>query len=202
MIQRSQQIHLFQATNMKKQKRQGFSLLETVIYIGLLAIVLPVFVGFLIGVLGKYDSLDSRIRMEQRASLILSQLSYEITSAKSINITNSTLASDNSSIVFVDDNSETVTIDYTEEVIDFSGTPQTIGRIRLVRGVDEPVWLTDEDIDVTSWNIDVARDSSLNLTGLSFGLTIKMTESAEDVLRASSFEANTAISLQPQTTEL
>lgn len=186
---------------MSDENQKGFSLVETVVYIGLLAIILPFIFGFFISLTEQSNSIDPRVRMQQKASVLFSLMNYEITSSESIDITNSTLETDTSTFIFVDDNGDTVTIDSPQEVIDFTGNSQTVQRIRLQRGVSSAVYLTDEDINVTKWNIQPVRDSGGILSGMNIEMTFRMLEPT-GVYRGTSFDSETTISLQPQTAEL
>ena len=47
-----------------RMNRQGFSLIETVLYIGLLAVLIPSFMVMIFGFVQKSDVVDLTIRME------------------------------------------------------------------------------------------------------------------------------------------
>ncbi|NQV89281.1 MAG: hypothetical protein HQ488_03095 [Parcubacteria group bacterium] len=180
---------------------KGFSLLETVIYIGLLSLLLSSTVVFSLGLLQKVDVIDSRVRMEEKAALVLNELSNEITQAQSINITGSTLGVDGSSLVFVDATGVSVTIDRTTDSVDFPGGAQTVNRLRIQRGVTAD-WLTDGDISVESWNVQAVRNSASTLTGLNIELNLDLMNDDGSPFRQAEFDASTTISLNGQTSEL
>ncbi len=180
---------------------RGFSLLETVIYIGLLSLLLTSTVVFSLGLLQKVDVIDSRVRMEEKADLVLDELSNEITQAQSVNITGSTLGVAGSSLVFVDASGVSVTIDRASDSVDFPAGAQSVNRLRIQRGAVAD-WLTDGDISVESWNVQAVRDSSTTLTGLNIELYLDLLNDDGSVFRQAQFDASTTISLNGQTSEL
>ncbi len=184
-----------------KQARRGFTLIETIIYIGLLAIILPMLSLSLLRLNEQFNLIDPRTRMEQKASLVLSELTNELTNAESIDITNSTFGTDTSVLVFKDDNSQTIILDTEEFTEDFSEVEQTVRRLRIQRGVDPAVLLSDKDMTVDKWNIQAVRNSSGTLTGLRINLEFDMLDET-GVYQSASFDATTTIALQSRTTEL
>lgn len=181
---------------------RGFSLMETVVYIGLLAIVLSVFALTLLRLTEQYHAIDPGIRMEQRAAILFYQLQYEITQADSVDVTNSVLSSHPGKLVFQNREGESVTIEVVSDTVDFEGTEQTVQRLRYQVGMSESVWITDPDMQVSEWIIEAVRNSSSSsLTGLNFFLTIEMLD-AFGAYRSTTLQQETSISLQPQTSEI
>ena len=186
---------------MKIMKLEGITLLETVIYIGLIAIMLT---GLSVAVIRTLDAEVSsgvELRMGQTASAIFLFLSHEMTEATSIDVTSSTLEISPGTFVFVDRDGTTNTIDRVEEVIDFTGTAQVVNRLRLTRGIEPAVWLTDRSINVTSWEVDTVRNTG-TLVGLRLSLSMNIVGAGVDAYRQGEYDATTTMALLGQTTEL
>jgi type II secretory pathway component PulJ len=186
---------------MKFIRQDGLTLLEVVIYIGLISILLTGLTVAVLQTLKAEVSSGIELRMGQTSSALFLYLGHEMTEATSINVTSSTLDISPSVFVFVDRAGNTVTIDRVESVIDFSGTSQTVNRLRLVRGVEAAVWLTDRSINVTTWQVDPVRDTG-TLVGLRFTLDMDIVGAGTDVYRQGAYGASTTMSLLGQTTEL
>lgn len=180
---------------------RGFSLLETVIYVALLAIVLPMTMMFFLRTWAHVDRLDPRLEIEQTAGSLFSLLSFEVSSAQQIHSGSSRFADDAGKIELVDDEAQVLTIESVQDTIDFSGTLQNVQRVRLVRGAGAPVWLTDRKIDVERFRFDPIRDSGGLLTGLRLDVSFTQINKDADAFRKSSFEQTTALWLSPHTIE-
>lgn len=181
--------------------KQGFSLIETVLYIGLLAIVLSVFASALLRMTLQYQSIDPRVRMEQRAAIVFDQLSYDVSDAASIDTTNSSLGSHPSRLEIVNDAGQSIRVEVVEDTVAFVGGDESVDRLRYRVGSDDVVWMTDPDMEVTEWVVEAVRDSAGTLTGLNIHLSIEMRE-ATGVYRGTSFEEDLTLSLQAPTTEI
>ena len=185
----------------KNMFTRGFSLLETVLYMGLLAIILPPMMLFTLGFLQKSSDIDMRIRMEQKAALLLWELQKELTSSRSINVTDSVLGTENSSLVYLDTNALSVTIDRPSVSVPFKGGEKLVKRLRR-RQNTETQWMSDADMSVENWFVTAVRDSGGALTGLRFTLTLQTLNEDGNVVGDEAFTSTTTIHLQPQTTEL
>ncbi|NQV90418.1 hypothetical protein HQ487_03355 [Candidatus Uhrbacteria bacterium] len=181
--------------------RKGFSLIETVLYIGLLAILLPSFVMVTLGFVQKSEVVDPKIRMEEKVAVIFSQLQYELTGAESIDLTGSSLGIDDSSFVFVDREGVTVTVERTADAVSFLEGDQFVNRLTwgTVAGSE---WMTDADMDAEVWNVAIVRDGGGVLTGVNVLLTLRGLNPDGSPYRDIEFTADTTISLQAFTTEL
>jgi len=180
---------------------RGFSLIETVLYIGLLAILVPSFLIVTLGFIQKSEAVDPRVRMEEKAGLILSELQDELITAQSINVSASSFGTDNSSLVYVDESGTTITLARVADLISFIGGDQEVSRLQNHRGTENE-WFTDADFEVVAWNVNVVRDSHAVLTGLNILLTLGVLN-AEGTLRQNiEMTTNTTIHLEPYTTEL
>lgn len=182
-------------------KRCGFSLIETVLYIGLLALILPSFVLFTLGFLQKNNDVDMRIRMEQKASLLLWELEEELTSATTLNITASLLERENSSLIFLDASGNPVTLDRPSVAVMFPGGEKTVQRLRMTRNT-ESEWITDADMSVENWFLEPVRNSSGILTGLRVSLTLQTLNEDGNVIGDEQWSSTTTMHLLPHITEL
>lgn len=170
------------------------------LYIGLLAIILPSFVLFYIQVAERQSSVDEIIISEGKAATIFSEVSRELAGAQSVDITSSTLGTESSTLVFINAVGEEVTIDRPTVFTNYERRPdKDVPRLRYQEGLNDPVWMTDPEIEVTTWQVDAVRDSENNLTALNIMLELDVNPNTRT---AAHFEASTTIALQPHTTEL
>jgi hypothetical protein len=180
---------------------KGFSLIETVFYIAILGIVLPSAVVFSVNLAQQFQVVDPRVRMEEKADVIENWVTREVGTAVSIDITNSTLGANPSTLVFIDNDTQTITLSRVQVTEEFPGDDQDVFRLKINDGIED-YFLTDADIDVTIWQVDEVRDSSSDLTGLNIVLETKMINPEEGAYRGSEFSSQTTIHLKPHTTEL
>lgn len=180
----------------------GVTLLETIIYIALLAIIFPPTVSALLRLSQETSLFDVQHRMDAQAGTILSQLTLDVTQATSVSTSQSTLGTDPGLLRFVDANGLTVIIDRPTTTVTLPGGNQTIRRLRMQRGNTAAFWLTDPDIDVSSFTVQAVRNASGVLTGLRLHLSAVMPNAAANApYRRADFVADTTVALQPQTVE-
>ncbi len=174
---------------------RGFTLIEVIVSLGIMVIVLPATTIFLLQLLEEQGTAQAELQMEQAASLILSELRTELTSASAVTISASTTGDDNGVLVFVDADGETVTIDRP--------TVGELRRLRFTRGVDPAVYLTSNDVDVAVWRVEAVREASANaLTGIQLAVDFRLLNPAVTVYRQVDFVGQTTVALAPQTDEL
>lgn len=177
-------------------------MVETIIVIALLIIILPITTSSLIR-LGRESSYFSLLqRINSSSGLIFSELSNELTTAESFNVTASILGVNPSLFIFTDQDGLIVTIDCPVTTVTLPGGDQEIHRLRLTRGVIETVWLTDSDVEVTNWTVQVIRDSGGDLTGLRIQATFAAANKEDIPLRNAEFFTDFSIALPDSATEL
>lgn len=187
---------------MASYNQKGITLVETIVVIALLIIILPITVSSLIH-LGRESSYFSLLqRINSSSNLIFSELSNELTAAGSFNVSASTLGVNPSSFIFTDQDGLTVTIDCPTTIVTLLGGDQEIHRLRLTRGAIETVWLTDSDIEVTNWTVQVVRDSGSDLTGLRIQATFAAANKENIPLRNVEFSTDFSIALPGPVAEL
>ena len=186
---------------MRSINQKGFSLVETIIYIGILAVVLPAMVLLLIGMTEQTQLIDTRARIEQRAATLQTEIARSLVSATAVDVTQSVFGSPEGKLVYINDAGETITISNKSTDVFFSNGPKTIQRISYIRGANEEVWLTDPDMNVTSLQFDAVRDSSMTLTGINLDFSIELSN-PDSVYRSANFSASSTTALQGQTIEL
>lgn len=180
---------------------RGFSLIETILYIGLLAVLMPTFVIVTLGYIQKSDMVNPRIRMEEKAATLFSELHSQLTQAQSIVVTASSLGSDDSSFVFVDANGTTVTMSRVTGTITFVGGDQDVERLAWTTASGSE-WITDADMSVDAWNVSVVRDADGTLTGVNFLITVSVLNPDGSPFRDISLSSDTTVQLQPYIVEL
>ncbi|MCR4311065.1 MAG: hypothetical protein NUV54_00630 [Candidatus Taylorbacteria bacterium] len=75
----------------KQHKQKGFSLVETVIYLGLLVLIMISIVSMIIGMSRAYSFLKQSVRIQSSAVTSLDKMIREMRNAKSVDLANSTL---------------------------------------------------------------------------------------------------------------
>lgn len=181
---------------------KGVTLLETVIYIGIIGIVLPSFTIFVLQIWNKQIGFDARMRLEQTTSLVFLEATQELTAADSVQVSTSTLSTDTSVFRFKDENGTDVVLDTASTTVSFSGVNQTVRRLRMQRGAAAAVWLTDPEQNVTQWRVDTVRNATNVLTGIRISFDAELLNKAGKVYRNATFAGDTTIALSPHTTEL
>lgn len=181
---------------------KGMTLLEVVLYIGMIMIVLPAMVTFVFHLQGQQGMFDARTRMGQSAEAVRSVLAHTLVSADAVRTSTSTLGANPSTLRLVDVDGVAVVVDCPTVSVTFpGGAVEDVRRVRMQVGAAAPVYLTDSDIDVTSWRVDTVRDSANVLTGLRVNLAFAMLAPTTSVLRTEEFTGTTTYDLSPQTLE-
>ncbi len=181
----------------------GVTLLETILYVALLSIIFPPTISALLRLSRETSLFDVQHRMDAQAGMVLTQLTLDVTQAASVSTSTSTLGANPSTLRFVDSAGLAVVIDRPDFLVTLpAGITQTVRRLRMQRGSAAAFWLTDPDVDVTSWTATAVRDGSGALTGLRFHLSAAMPNATGNgPYRAASFASDTTVALQPQTIE-
>ena len=181
---------------------RGITLLETILYVAIIAIILPPTVSSLVRLSQETSLYDIRFRMDSQAEMVLSRLTLDLTQAASVSTSLSTLGADPSALRFVDSAGQTVIVDRSSTTVAFPGGNQTVRRLRMQRGSSAAFWLTDPDIDVSSFTVTAVRNATAVLTGLRIHLSAAMPAAAGvSPYQQADFVADTTVGLQPQTTE-
>jgi len=182
--------------------QKGLTLVETIVVIALMVIILPVIILTLIR-LGRESSYFSLLQRINSASvLILHEFSNELTSARSVGVSTSTWGVNPSSFSFVDENGFSVVVDCPLDTVSLPGGDQEIRRLRLIRGALETVWLTDADVNVDNWTVQIARDSGGDLTGIRIQIGLEAANQESLPLRNAELDLDYSIYLPPAVVEL
>lgn len=180
---------------------KGLTLLEMVIYIGLLTLAVPGAVAFLLRLQQSSIQADARMRMEQTAAVVLSEMQNSLTAADAISTSSSTLNTTFSTLHFTNDSGTIIIIDAPSTTATFPGGTQTVRRLRMQVGANPAVFLTDPEIDVTEWNVVALRNAGGTLTGLRISMDYAMLFADTNAYRHAKFSGDTTIGLQPHTIE-
>ena len=114
--------------------QRGITILETVLYIGLFAVIIPAATIFFLQFTQTSDLSARRAQIEQTAGIAISHFNTELARANAWNMSGSTLGSVSSILVYTNHAGESVTIERVQDTIDFDGTPQQVGRLRATEG--------------------------------------------------------------------
>lgn len=182
--------------------RRGVTFLETILYIALLAILFPPTVAVLVRLSREISLFDTRHRIDTQAEMIRTQLTYEFAKATSVSTSVSALGVDPTTIRFTDNASNVVIIDRVTFIVNLSGGSQTVHRLRMQRGSNAAVWLTDPDIDVVSWILQAVRNNANVLVGVRMHFDAEMPNATQtDPYHHATFVSDTTVGFGPQTIE-
>ena len=186
---------------MKNQK--GLSLVGLIVYMALLAIILPALVLFFLSITSNYSKLDVKSRITNSTSIILSTIQFQFKNATSFNIASSILGVDNSKIVFQNKNGDNLILESVTTTAFFAENGQIIKRLRLVdETASTTEWITDPDLNVDLWRVYAIRNSSNVLTGLNIELKIEGANVSESGFNSNSLNVLTTINLDSSITEI
>lgn len=181
-------------------QRKGFTLIEIVLYIGLIMILLPSIILMLLEVQKSQAHSYTKMLIEQTSAIILSEIQNEMTSAYSIDITNSTLDSDESAVQYrKNQGGPMFDMSYDTDTVDIGSVLHNIGRIKYYDGSEH--WITPEQIAVTKFRIEPVRNSLNELTALNFELELSPFSTSAEIDKANVLYTHTTISLFPTVTE-
>ena len=203
MIPKSRPIRLFPPGDMKpRTDTRGITLLETVLYIGLFAVVLLAATTFFLEFGQSRELFARRAQMTEAAGIILSHLNTELSGADAWNITASTLGSVNGSLVYTNDDGVSGTIDRPTDAVVIGGAPQNVNRLRATVSGSPEEWITPADINVVAFELHEVTDGLGATTGLNLTLELFMLNPSASALRSASFSSQTTFALQPATNVL
>lgn len=170
------------------------TLIEAVIYIALIAIILPALGYFIVDAVRQQEHLSTRIHVAQTSSLILDEMRYELQYAQAITVTASTLAVNPSSLRFTDRNGVVNTITVANDTYSAEGQSRTIKRLRLTQGATTS-WMTGNEITVDTFNVNIVRNSAADLTAININLKISPLVATTAAQLAESLDLTTSIFL-------
>jgi type II secretory pathway pseudopilin PulG len=179
---------------------KGFTLLETILAVSIFLIAMPAILSLALNSVQAYQTIESKIRYEETAGLIFLELEDQITGAKAIKISTSSLGVDNGKIIFTNDDSNIITIDRPATTLTLANGDTTVDRLRFQSGSSTPIWLSDANIEVASWKIEPVRDATNTLTGLRFYIKLQQINPSFGT-QPFSYETTTTLALQGQTIE-
>ncbi len=179
--------------------RHGFTLIELVLYMALIAILIPSVVLVLLTVNKNQQHVYLRTEIQNTAAIILSEIEHEIMHASKINISSSTLDSDQSVLEYVDSGNILHRFQYATDTVEFSSTQYNIGRLQFYDGGYS--WLTSENIIVSVFRIESVRNSDSLLTGLNIHLTLTPLTTETSMDQANILELRTSIPVLTSATE-
>ncbi len=178
----------------------GVTLLETVIYIGLLTVLVSAYIGILTQLTTIQDRQSISGRLAESATLALDQVTQFTENAQSITVSTSTLGTSTSVLQFKDATGTAVTIDTVIQTINFSGINQNVRRLRYIRG-GQTYYLTDTDVNVVTWQVDDVRTTSNALSGLNFTLELEILNEQSSGYRQGTVRQLTSVSFYSLTIE-
>jgi hypothetical protein len=183
------------------QSPKGVTLVETILYVGLLAVIVTAFVGLLSQLTVIQARTSTGGRLAENAAIALHFVSTSLPSAQSVNISGSTLGSQTSVLRYTNAAGTAVIIDTAVVPITFSGVTQNVRRLRYQAG-GVTSYLTDAEVNVVTWQVDDVRTSANDLSGLNIVLEVEILNEQATGYRQGTVRHQTTVSLTPLTTEL
>ncbi|MBU4315364.1 hypothetical protein KJ673_03080 [Patescibacteria group bacterium] len=182
-------------------KTNGFTLIETVLYIGLIMILLPSMVLILLAVEKNQAHSSTHMFIEQTSAILFSEFSNELLDAYSINTTSSTFDSNQSELVFQkSQNSPVFGLAFETDTVEIGSVEYNIGRIKYSDLEDH--WLTPEQISVTEFRIEPVRNNDGDLTALNIKLELSPLAVSTEMDQANILDTQTTFYLFSPVTEL
>jgi hypothetical protein len=157
------------------QSPRGVTLIETLIYLGLLMIFLFSYTGLLIQLSTIQARESVRGRMLDNGATIMHVWQTELTSSPEIDITNSVLGTTTSALHFTNSDNHEAILDTVLVPVSFNGTIHTVRRLRYQAPTEGTLdYFTDAETNVLTWQVDAVRTSSGDLSGLNITLEIEV----------------------------
>lgn len=173
-------------------QKSGFTLLETVIYIAIVAIILPALALFIINVVGRQEQLAERIQISQTTALVVDELRYEVQEAQYVSITGSTFGVNPSSLRFTDRNGVVNTVTAVNSTYTADGKSHTVKRLQLTQGAVTS-FMTGNEVTVDTFTVNYVRNSAGDLSGLNIDLVVKPLATATTAQSALTLTLSTTI---------
>lgn len=185
-----------------RDDQRGITLIETLLYIALFAIILTSSVGLFVQLMQGQQNTRVRGQMEQSAGLLLSHLHTSLAEASAVNTVASTFAANNGILVYADAGGNTITLDRPSVSLTLGGTAYTVRRLRLQVGAQPVEWITPPLLDVERFRVDEVLDGTGNTVGLIVSVRFQMLNPAGGVYQSAAFDSQTTVALQPSVTVL
>ena len=180
---------------------QGVTLIETILYVGLLAVIVTAFVGLLSQLVVIQARTSTGGRLAENADVALHFVSTALPSAQSINVSGSTLGSQASVLRYTNAAGTAVIIDTVVVPTTFSSVVQNVRRLRYQAG-GVTSYLTDAEVNVVTWQVDDVRTTANDLSGFNLVLEVEILNEQTTGYRRGDVRHQTTVSLTSLTTEL
>lgn len=153
-------------------KKFGFTLIETVIYIAIIAIILPALALFIVNIVSRQEQLAQRIQISQTTALLFDEFRYELQEARYVSITGSTFGVNPSSLRFTDRNGIVITIAVVNSTYTADGVSHTVKRLQLTQGAATS-WMTGNEVTVDTFSVNYVRNGAGDLSAINIDLIVK-----------------------------
>ena len=182
------------------QTLRGITLIETLIYLAIVAILIPTFAVLALHAVESASGGVANGHVEDSGLAVLGVLEHELTEAQAVVMSSSILGGMFSTLVLKDASGTIVTFDTPQNIVTRSNTSVTMRRLRWQKGT-ETVWLTDRDVEVVKWQVDAVLDSTLALTGIRVSWILRPSNPSSSAYRLGVFSGATTFDLLPHTIE-
>ncbi len=182
---------------------RGLTLIETIIYMGILTILLSAFLGILTQMLTVHARNSQRSRLAESAWTALNTLIVNLETANAVTSTSSVYDTDLGLLVFKNADGVDITVDTEVQTQNINGNIFDVNRLRyVVSGAGHTTYITDSDVEVWLWEITPVRNADGILTGLNLSLGIEVMNRQAFGYQQGRILYTTTVHLNSQTQEL
>ncbi len=175
-------------------KTKAFTLIELIVYIGILSIVLVSAIGFLWNIIGGSVRVSASAELTYSARLVLDNITYAGRGAHDVLTANSTLDSHPGVLVFENTGGD-VTFDTATKDIIVGGQNVTIRKLRMKTGTGSPIDLTSDKVDVTDFVVK-NRTRGTEPKNVKVEVALAFVNPGQDLARDQTLSFETAVSIR------
>jgi hypothetical protein len=152
----------------RKEKFEGVTLVETLIYIGLFGIIFTLVMQFLLTISENTHTTQLRLEMSRYKTYSFQHLEKTFLDSELVDMANSTFGNDNGELTLIDtEGGGTLALKY--EIVD--------DKVIFTRGVNSPVSLTPNNITVTQFYLEEVQNVDLETIGINITLSFENKDS-------------------------
>lgn len=166
--------------NFFKNSNRGFTLVEVILYVGVLGILLVVISNLILGTMDNYKTSSIKDQLASSGYQVFGFFFKEVKNARSINTSSSLLSNDLGSLVL------TSPFQFGGDTIGTAELYLSDGRVMFKREGETPLVLTPDNIEVTKFKFIRVTPKS-GLEGVRFYLDLKSRVKPEETFSLTTF---------------
>lgn len=152
-------------------RRHGFTLIEMILYIGIIAILVPGIGLFTTYTTQRQQNNAQHLSIQATAESMFGWMRYELQHATAIIPSQSVFNTTTSSLRFIDRGGVTTTVTTAPDTYTAEGQQRTISRVRKTHASTNE-WLTGNDITVSAFTMNPIRTTTGTLVGITLEISI------------------------------